>query len=506
MLTSIISYPRRIVMTYLDLTSMYMVAVHALGLLWLCVVVTSISGVLPYFVTDILGATVVMVIASMVTSVLCGVVTKVPAHHVSSFITGLIVFFIITPEASVTGLVTIAAATILAVTSKYVLVYRKQHLANPAAVGVIVIALLGIGSASWWVATPVLFLPLIFAGALVVSKIRKWDMVLAFMGAGFIVFAFEEWRFGSDFTQTWSQYFLSYPMLFLAAFMLTEPFSTPPTKRLQIWYAVLVAFLANTALFTGFIYMTPELALVIGNLAFYAFTLRQKLFLTLMSKREIAPRIFEFTFKRPVGMQYRAGQYLEWMLPHSKNDSRGIRRYFTITSAPSEDVLRLSLKIPTPGSSFKQALESLPVGGAVVASQLAGDFLLLKNPATKLGWVAGGIGVTPFVSQASYLRSEGEKRDIVLVYGAATQNDFAFINELQTVAQIVSVVGSGDVPAGAESGFVSVDIIARRVPDYIERTWYISGPPGMVNASVSVLQKLGVSRKRIIKDFFPGLA
>jgi ferredoxin-NADP reductase/Na+-translocating ferredoxin:NAD+ oxidoreductase RnfD subunit len=485
---------------------MYMVVLQMLGLLWLAVVVASATGLLAYPIIDVLTSSVVILIATMVTSVLCALVTKVSAQHPSSFISGLIIFFIVTPGLDTPALVALVGASILAVASKYVLVYRKQHVMNPVAIGLVVLTMMGLGGASWWVATPVLLIPLLIAGAVTVTKIRKWSMVITFVLVGLLVFLFDEWRFGSDVTQTWSQFFLSYPTLFLAFFMLTEPFTTPGTKRLQIGYAVVVAFLANTALFADLFKMTPELALVIGNILFFVTSLKQKLFLTLISKQEIAPLVYEFTFNKPAGMKYKAGQYLEWMLPHGKTDSRGIRRYFSIASAPSESVLRLALKIPEKSSAYKKALLELPVGGEIIASQLSGDFVMPKNPEIKIGWIAGGIGVTPFISKAGHLKNTGDKRDIVLLYAAATQHDFVAIDKLETAASIIKVVGSGDVPVLAERGFVTSDLINKRVPDALDRTWYVSGPPGMVNASVAALIKIGVSRKRIVKDFFPGLA
>lgn len=57
-----------------------------------------------------------------------------------------------------------------------------------------------------------------------------------------------------------------------------------------------------------------------------------------------------------------------------------------------------------------------------------------------------------------------------------------------------------------EHGFLTEDIIRRHTPDYLERTWYISGPPGMVSAYTKLLLAMGISRRRIKRDFFPGLA
>ncbi len=57
----------------------------------------------------------------------------------------------------------------------------------------------------------------------------------------------------------------------------------------------------------------------------------------------------------------------------------------------------------------------------------------------------------------------------------------------------------------AEAGFITPEMIARRTPDYLERVWYISGPPVMVRAYKSLLRKMGVPGKHIKTDFFPGV-
>ena len=70
---------------------------------------------------------------------------------------------------------------------------------------------------------------------------------------------------------------------------------------------------------------------------------------------------------------------MEWMLPHSHPDTRGTRRYFTIASSPTEEYMRLGVKMFDKPSSFKKALVSMNVGDSMTASQLAGEFVLPKD-------------------------------------------------------------------------------------------------------------------------------
>src|SRR3989344_4601666 len=223
-----------------------------------------------------------------------------------------------TPLEQLVSLVAVLVAAI-AMLSKFLLVWRKQHLVNPAAFGVLALAIVyavfpvpGYFESSWWTSRVEFLIPLLLAGAVVVSKVRKWVPVLTFLSVGLVVFLFEQWRFGLEVLPSIPLYFISGPSLFLAFFMLTEPFTMPPTKKLQATYGALVGFISQTTLFLPFIKMTPELALVLGNLFFYPSTLKQKLILPLIAGKEIAKNTFEFAFKKPSDLHFVAGQYLEW--------------------------------------------------------------------------------------------------------------------------------------------------------------------------------------------------
>ena len=55
-------------------------------------------------------------------------------------------------------------------------------------------------------------------------------------------------------------------------------------------------------------------------------------------------------------------------------------------------------------------------------------------------------------------------------------------------------------------GFIDASLIAREMPDYMERVFYISGPRSMVLSFKKILAELGIRRSRIKTDYFPGFA
>jgi ferredoxin-NADP reductase len=119
---------------------------------------------------------------------------------------------------------------------------------------------------------------------------------------------------------------------------------------------------------------------------------------------------------------------MEWTLAHPNTDDRGNRRYFTLASSPAERNLRLGVKFYQKSSTFNKAMLSMDKDTEIVASQVAGDFVLPDDPQQKCVFLAGGIGVTPFRSMIKYLLDSRQRRPITLFYTATTVNDFVYNN------------------------------------------------------------------------------
>jgi len=512
-----------------DQVGMYRLVTLSLIAISVCSIIASATGFLAYTVTALMTSALLAVVLAVGLNIACAKLWRVSANHESAVITALILHFMTIPYEGIVANWALLSAVVLAVVSKYVIVYRRQHIVNAAALGAVLLVV-GIGSYNlltssnyntdifqWWVANPVLFWPVLLLGILIVSKIRRFAMVGSFVGVGLLVFLIEFVQFGLPVWDSTLVYFISFPTLFLALFMLTEPFTMPPRTHHQVMYGGLVGALASTTIFIPLFAMTPELALVLGNAFAYTFRIRRKLFLKLQSKRLLATDTWEFVFSKPADFRFEAGQYVEWMLPHEQVDSRGPRRYFTIASSPTESVIRLALKvvpsehITMRSSTYKQALMRMDEGEEIIVSQLAGDFILPKDTCNPLGFIAGGIGVTPFGSHLSWMQQSGQVYDTHLYYCCNTLGELAYLDEFTKLGDsmpiiTIPVIAKEEVQPPNEQGFVTIDMLARRTPDYKQRTWYISGPPGMVNAYSKLLREAGVQSRQIKTDFFPGLA
>jgi ferredoxin-NADP reductase len=296
--------------------------------------------------------------------------------------------------------------------------------------------------------------------------------------------------------------------------MLTEPMTTPPTKNLRIIYGAMAGFLSAPFVHIAGFYFTPEIALLAGNIFSYIASPKQKLMLKLKEKIKIADNTYDFVFEPDKKLKFQPGQYLEWTLPHKKMDNRGMRRYFTIASSPTENDLIMGVKFYDKPSSYKKSLISLDKGSTIVASQLSGDFILPEDKNKKLIFIAGGIGATPFKSMVKYLIDRNEKRDIIIFYSNRSFKDIAYkeiFDQAQQKLGIKTIYCLSDldsVPSNwnGERGFVSQAMIKKYAPDFMDRMFYISGPRSMILTFQKALKDAGIHKNHVKTDFFPGFA
>src|SRR3989344_3409331 len=124
---------------------------------------------------------------------------------------------------------------------------------------------------------------------------------------------------------------------------------------------------------------------------------------------------FTIYFRPSQKFQYSAGQFIELIIDHKNPDSRGTRRWFTLSSAPHEPVLAVTTKTGPCLSTFKQALLRLNKDDEVEISQAMGDFVLPRSTTIPVLFIAGGIGITPIHSILKSHAHSTEDRHISLI-------------------------------------------------------------------------------------------
>jgi ferredoxin-NADP reductase/Na+-translocating ferredoxin:NAD+ oxidoreductase RnfD subunit len=507
----------KIIINLLSRITMYQSILHLLRILLVVAMVLSFFGVLPYTWWHLLGDLTLFIVFCLVSNYALAKFFNVKPNYESQYITAEILTLIVGPLNPLTGWLTIFLISFLAMASKYLLAYGKRHIFNPAGFGVLASALIIGQSASWWIGSRYMLAFVLIGGLLLIQKLRYFHLYLSFLFTYFVALILTLFLQGADNSTIWLSVRASAvdsALLFFAAIMLVEPLTAPKGQRLRSIYGVLVAlFIVLHQTYWPATWPTYglgfETGLLLGNIfAFLISPNSQRQTLKLAEKKLEAHGTYSFWFEPYKKFDYIPGQYLEWTLAHNKHDSRGIRRFFTISSSPTEPRLRLITRMAEKSSTFKQTLLKMEPGDEIVISSLQGEFLLPKDQNQKLAFVAGGVGIAPFLSMTKYLLDKNEKRNAVLFFANKTEAETAFKNQLNEAqkAGVKTVYLLNDPPAGwnGRTGFLTPEIIKEEMPDWKERTFYISGPEPMVLNYEDMLAKMGVPRKQVIRDYFPG--
>lgn len=218
-----------------------------------------------------------------------------------------------------------------------------------------------------------------------------------------------------------------------------------------------------------------------------------------------ANNIRSFFFKPEQPVQFTAGQFAEWTLKHPDTDKRGVKRWFTISSSPNNELVSITTKFAgDTGSSFKRTLFDLKPGDEILISDPMGDFVLPKLVQTPLVFVAGGIGITPFHSILQWLAETGEERPIKLIYGVRSEDEIIFQETFDKSGIQPTIVVSDPSDAwGGERGRIDAEMIMGLAKPSEDTLVYVSGPEPMVEALEAALPKAGLDKGQFVGDFFP---
>ena len=212
-----------------------------------------------------------------------------------------------------------------------------------------------------------------------------------------------------------------------------------------------------------------------------------------------------FRFPRPKDLQYKAGQF---MFTKIKSGDEELRKHFTISSSPTEkDHIEFTKKLT--GSEFSNALETMQMGDWAAIDAPYGKFTF-EGEYEKIGMLSGGIGITPLRSICKYCTDMQLDTEIALLYGNMTETDIVFrkeLREMQKRNRDLKVVFTLDQPSEdwtGYTGYINVQMIKKEVPDYMERIFYICGPPGMIRAMENLLRDLNLPKAQIKREVFSG--
>ena len=233
----------------------------------------------------------------------------------------------------------------------------------------------------------------------------------------------------------------------------------------------------------------------------------------LLSRQTVAEGTQMFRFDKPQGFAFKPGQALDLILPGDGDDQHSHRRHtFSIVTAPHEDSLAIATRM-RPDSRFKNALAALPDAASLQIEGPFGSLILHKKSSRAAVLIAGGIGITPFMSMLRHAAHTQGEQELVLLYSNRRPEDTAFLAELQTLekqhrkfrllATMTDMGQSGQAWSGA-TGLIDAAFIQRVAKGLPDPVYYVSGPPLLVEAMRDTLEDAGVDEDDIRSEEFFG--
>lgn len=207
--------------------------------------------------------------------------------------------------------------------------------------------------------------------------------------------------------------------------------------------------------------------------------------------------VYTFVFEKEKDLTWEAGQHGLFTITHKK--IKNGTKPFTIASAPSENVIKITTRIGENPSEFKKAMLELKQGMTVKMSGPLGSLSLKENTPTIL--IAGGIGITPYRSMLQQMELEGNSKykDIHILY-MDSEKSYLFRDELDRISKKISVT---------VEYLDSRNQLQQEIEKYIDlyknnAQYYIAGPKSMVESISNSLQDKQVSKRNMKKDAFFG--
>ena len=198
-----------------------------------------------------------------------------------------------------------------------------------------------------------------------------------------------------------------------------------------------------------------------------------------------------FQVEKPSGYSFIPGQATEVSVntPGLKNE----KRPFTFTCLNKESYLEFTIKIYTSHKGVTNELGKLKTGAELIIRDVWGAI----NYKGKGVFIAGGAGVTPFISIIRDLQTKNEVSGNILLFANKTKADIILENEFKKLLgkSFINILSDENIK-GYYHGLLNEDFLKAHISDF-NRKFYVCGPPPMMDAVLKQLAHLGVGENSI---------
>ena len=216
----------------------------------------------------------------------------------------------------------------------------------------------------------------------------------------------------------------------------------------------------------------------------------------IISIEHLTHDVLKIVAEKPATINYQPGQAVDISI--SKQNWEQELRAFTFTSLPDDEHIEFTIKTYPSHNGVTAQLLSLNKGDELLIHDVFGD-IAYKGEGI---FIAGGAGVTPFISILKQLEKENRIGNNKLIFANKTKADIILEDKFRQLLgdNFINILSDENI-ANYEYGFISADLIKKHTDEH-SQYFYLCGPEPMMQAVEKHLSALGISESFIIKEAF----
>jgi len=232
----------------------------------------------------------------------------------------------------------------------------------------------------------------------------------------------------------------------------------------------------------------------------------------MLGRETTAGQLMVFRLERPEGFDFLAGQFCFVSVPDiGLQDKEGLRRPLSITSSPLEKDLLFTVRLTE--SAFKRTLRGMAESSRAEIESPTGLFTLPDSRERPLVFLAGGMGIAPLRSMLRYSADAETGHRITLFYSSRIQEEALFLDEFYDIAAktpsigVVATITRPEQSAKSwqgRTGRLTPSTIRDGCAYWSTATYYLSGPPAMVEGMRAMLEEMAIGMDRIKREIWTG--
>ena len=212
----------------------------------------------------------------------------------------------------------------------------------------------------------------------------------------------------------------------------------------------------------------------------------------ILSVVPVTHNVNRYRLEKPAGYQFVSGQATEVSI--NKEEWKNEKRPFTFTCLNNDSYLEFTIKSYNDHNGVTNQLAKLKEGDELIIREVWGA-IAYKGEGY---FIAGGAGITPFISILRQLKKDNKLNDNKLFFSNRTSKDIILKDEFdEMLKKNVHYTITREKNTTYDNRYIDENFIKSEIPDF-NKQFYVCGPDKMVSDITSILRKLNANSDSVI--------